>query len=173
MYGELRFDCQRLVHPSKKSDKEKEKKASSSKSSEVDTSKNWEPCLLVVDLWSATASVYGGKAIVKANGMASELSPSELKKSLLGTFSWPPIITSPGPVADSVCFGRTTIDPLYTIKFQTAELPIIVRAAHALAVHSGIGDRTSQSNQMEHSFQLLDLAIPALISLGHPVVNSQ
>lgn len=173
MYYELRFDCQSRNQPS--SSAKKDKKASSSSSSSkssapADTATQWEPCVLIVDLLTSTASVYGGKNVVKAQGDSSTLKSSELKKSLLGSFSWKTQITMfDGDEPNAVSFGRTATDPLYTIKFKAADMPLIQRAVNALVSINGIGSEISHTNQLQHSLQMIDLAIPALVSLGQPL----
>lgn len=138
-----------------------------------DYTKNWEPCLLVVDLSSSTASVYAGKAITKAQGNTASLGSSDLKKSLLSSFSWKThIVTHTGPVENSLCFGRTQDDPMHVIKFNAADLALIQRAASALSTINGRSE-ASQSNQIQHSMQMLDLAIPALVGLGQPLASSE
>ena len=166
MYFDLRFECSRYNAKIKKNEKDGKTQQDYS-----NLSKHWEPCLLIVDLSSSIASVYGGKAIIKAQGNAASLGSSDLKKSLISTFSWKAhILTYAGPIENSLGFGRTLDDPMHVIKFSSIDMPLIQRAVSAL---STVNDRSeaSQSNQLQHSMQMIDLAIPAIASLGQPLAS--
>jgi hypothetical protein len=125
--------------------------------------KSWTPKLFVIDLKSATAYLYSQKAL-----SGNLLTPrSQLKKLLKGTFDWKNHrFTFAGPVLDSLSFGKSPQDDSFIIKFKPEEFQIASRMSDALRAVTGIGTQSSFDNIQQHALNLVDLAVPALLSIG-------
>lgn len=144
--------------------------SSSSLGSKLELTGTWTPALMIIDLSDSTASIYSGKAVEKARDPKNAHSTSGFKKSLFGSFSWHgPVVISDGPDPGSIAFGRSESNTLHILKFKDDEVDVARRASQLLTSVHGIGSEKSLSNQLHHSLNMIDITIPALVSIGQPL----
>jgi hypothetical protein len=120
--------------------------------------KSWAPKLLDVALADLTCTIYSKKAV-----STPYAAPEALKKMLRGTFSFATHRSiKPGPVPNSLQFGKTPRDAAFTFKFTDADFPLISRI---LDVISKQDSQASLDNQQVHALAMITLALPALMSI--------
>jgi hypothetical protein len=125
--------------------------------------KNWSPKLFMVDLAELSGSLYSSKAI------STPYAPTtSMKKQLKGSFTWRSHrFILPGPVPNSLQFGKSPQDNAFVLRFKPEDFTYINRISRILSASvGGMGSEASLNNQQLHALNMIDIAISALMSIG-------